>query len=264
MTQQNNDKWGILNEDEVAYVVRKTMDYDKFKILLGNREKDELHFRRMVNAIQKRYLLTIIIVNERGEIIDGQHRYYTARQLGLPIYYVVAQGYGLDEVHIYNELNLRFGKAHYLQGFCQLGAQPYLEFKKFRKDFPDFGLGLAENILCDKTSAGVLTGQGVETKGLRRRNFEEGRLFIPNLKKSYDTANKIMDFKDYFKGYNSANFVKSMIKILRNKNYDHKAMLKKCKKYPMMLKATLNIADCELMIENLYNYRSSVKVNLRY
>lgn len=47
-----------------------------------------------------------ILVNEKMEIIDGQHRLEAAKRLGIPIYFIIKAGAGSDEVM---QLNLRRG-----------------------------------------------------------------------------------------------------------------------------------------------------------
>ena len=42
----------------------------------------------------EKLLMCPIIVNENYEIIDGQHRYSASKELGLPIRYIVGEGYG--------------------------------------------------------------------------------------------------------------------------------------------------------------------------
>ena len=258
----NNNKTTaeLIDADETAYVVKRTKDYDRFKNLVGNRSKDSLHLRRLVSSIQKEYLVTIIIVNEFWEIIDGQHRFDSARQLGLHVNYIMVQGYGLYEVHKYNSTNLRYSKNHYLEGYCQLQYKPYLELRKFMDTYPEFGIGLAECIVTSKTG-GVNQNRG---GSVRKKDFEDGKLIIPSLKNAMDNADKIRSFKDFYSGYNRAGFVKAMIGVLKNPNYDHKEMLAKVKKYPTMLKDASKVSDYKVLIEEVYNYRRSNKVNLRF
>ena len=93
MTKKTND---LLSQ------VYKTEDYFLFKPIDGNRNKNLLHINRLKKSMESNYLFTVIIVNENYEIIDGQHRFEVIKELKLPLYYIVCNGYGLNEVHILN------------------------------------------------------------------------------------------------------------------------------------------------------------------
>ena len=72
--------------------VEETTDYKQFKKVKGNRGYAQRHLKNLVSSIAQNNLLQYspIIVNDKMEVIDGQHRLAAAQSLGLPIYYVVA------------------------------------------------------------------------------------------------------------------------------------------------------------------------------
>ena len=79
------------------------------------------------------YLFTVIIVNEKYEIIDGQHRFDVIQELKLPLNYIVCKGYGLNEVHILNQNSKTWTSDDYLDGYCKLGYKDYLKYKEFKE-----------------------------------------------------------------------------------------------------------------------------------
>src|SRR5271170_2730885 len=70
--------------------VEKTRNYSIFNILKGNRPLDRYHLKKLRNSIEKHNHLNLhpIIVNQRFEVIDGQHRLECARQLDIDIFYI--------------------------------------------------------------------------------------------------------------------------------------------------------------------------------
>lgn len=68
--------------------IKRTLDYDIFKTLKGNRDVTSIN--RMVQSIKSLDLTMYkpINVSEDYEIIDGQHRFAACRKLGRPIYYI--------------------------------------------------------------------------------------------------------------------------------------------------------------------------------
>ena len=68
--------------------------------------------------------------------------------------------------------------------------------------------------------------------------------------------------KPYYDGYNRTNFIKALLGILKNKEFDFDVFLKKLK--IKKLEDCLSITEYKLLIEEIYNYKSRNKVNLRY
>jgi len=70
--------------------IKKTKDYDKFQILTGNRSIDKYALKKLKASIEKSNHLNIhpIIVNNKFEVIDGQHRLQAARELDIEIFYI--------------------------------------------------------------------------------------------------------------------------------------------------------------------------------
>jgi hypothetical protein len=81
--------------------IQSTTDYSIFKFVSFNREKQKSHIENLKHIIQENNLLAFhpIIVNEKMEVIDGQHRLAAAQDLGLEIYYVLGD---VDYSHILN------------------------------------------------------------------------------------------------------------------------------------------------------------------
>lgn len=243
--------------------VRTTTDYTRFKTLVGNRKPNDLHVKRLSNSFQKRYLFSPILINEKWQIIDGQHRFLAAKDLGLPINYITVEGYGLNEVQILNTNSANWKKEDYLKAYCDLGSKPYLEMKQFMNDFPDFGIAVSEQLITNSTG-GVNNKNNLHKGRGIVKNFEEGRLTITDLKKSYENAEKVMMFKPYYDGYNRSVFVSGLIGIFKNENYNHAEMISKLAQQPSSLTHCTNVTQYKLLLEEIYNYRRREKVNLRY
>lgn len=245
--------------------VHATKDYDLFKILKGNRKVNQLHVKRLASSFKSHYLFSPILVNEKWQIIDGQHRYLAAKELGLPIYYIVISGYGLNEAHILNVNTSNWKKEDFLTSYCDLGLVPYLQMRQFMLDFPELGFQAAEYLLTDNVS-GANSRRDIPFTGGRHRakSFQEGEFTIPDLAKSYDNAEKVMMFKPYYDGFNRGIFVCSLLTIFRNENYNHAEMISKLAQQPTALTHCTSTIQYKMLIEEIYNFRRREKVNLRY
>jgi hypothetical protein len=253
----------LKNEPMVSNQVHTTTDYARFVILAGNRKPNDIHVKRLSNSFKKNYLFSPILINEKWQIIDGQHRFLAAKELGLPIYYIIVPGYGLNEVQILNTNSSNWKKEDYLKAYCDLGVENYLKMNQFMQDYPEFGISVSEQLITNTVNGVNNRGNVFKGKG-RVKNFEEGRLTIYDLKISYDNAEKILMFKPYYDGFNRSIFVSALIHIFQNKNYNHAEMIGKLSHQPSSLQHCTNSTQYKLLIEEIYNYRRREKVSLRF
>jgi len=243
--------------------VQTSSDYTRFKTLIGNRKPNELHIKRLISSFKERYLFSPILVNEKMQIIDGQHRFVAGKELNLPINYLVVEGYGLEEVQILNTNSTNWKKEDYLKAYCDLGYEPYLQMRQFMLDFPDFGVAISEMILTNNVS-GANKELVIDKVSMRMMGFQNGELSIPDLEKSYETAEKVLMFKPYYDGYNRSTFVRTLITLFKNENYVHADMISKLANNPSSLTHCANVTQYKLLLEDIFNFRKREKVNLRY
>lgn len=113
-------------------------DYSKFKYLLGNRNLTETRKKKIMNSIKKvGYVMNPIIVNEKMEIIDGQGRHAACKELGLPIYYVVAEGASTDECINLNIGQTNWGITDYVKFYADGGNENYKQLMQLINTYPE-------------------------------------------------------------------------------------------------------------------------------
>jgi hypothetical protein len=231
--------------------VHTTTDYFLFKSIEGNRNKNLLHLNRLKKSMSENYLFTIIIVNEKYEIIDGQHRFDVIQELKLPLNYVVCKGYGLNEVHTLNRNSKTWNAESFLQGYCKLENEHYIEYLKFKTKF---GFGHNECMLL----------LGGSDNGHNIKDFYNGNFKVKNYNKAYEKASKITMIGKYYDGFKRASFVRTMNQILEKPQFDITQFLKKLKIQPNALQNCKDTEQYKRLIEEIYNYKNREKVNLRY
>lgn len=116
--------------------IQSTTDYDKFKIIEGNRNIYAKHLMDLTISIVRKNMLAEnpIIVNEKMEVIDGQHRLEVARNNNLPVYYVVSKGAGLNEVTALNSNLKKWTNVDFLASYALTGNENYIWMKTFIED----------------------------------------------------------------------------------------------------------------------------------
>lgn len=112
--------------------IKATKDYIMFKKFLDNRDLSKGHLFKLRWAIEKKDLLHLnpIIVNERMEVIEGQHRLEVARQLEKPIYYIVSDDCDCEDLIALNNNSRAWKLEDYLDYWIKLGKQDYIDVKE--------------------------------------------------------------------------------------------------------------------------------------
>lgn len=252
------------------FVVRSTTDYGRFKWIKGNRTPNQVHLTRLRKSIEKKQLFSPVLVNERFEIIDGQHRFLAMKELGLPIFYIITNGYGLEEIQILNTNTSNWKKEDYLKAYCDIGSPNYLLFKQFMDEFPQFGFQSCERLISLKTSGNISNSRTAPMLKNNKivntmiKDFENGQLQVPNFAKSKEYAKMLTQVQPYYKRFNRGVFVSAMILIFNNPNYNHDEMIKKLEMQPTKLVDCMTVTAYKLLLEEIYNFKRRDKINLRF
>lgn len=231
--------------------VYKTTDYFLFKSIDGNRNKNLLHINRLKKSMSQNYLFTVIIVNEKYEIIDGQHRFEVIKELKLPLYYIICEGYGLNEVHILNQNSKTWNADDYLTGYCNLGYEDYIKYRDFKNMYK---LGHNETMA-------ILSGAQVSS---HIDKFYTGQFKIEDFEKSCSIVDKLLLIEPYYNGIRRRSFVYAFIQLLKNDNFEFTEFIQKLKQQPTAMVDCTTTTQYVSLVEEIYNYRRKVKVNLRY
>ena len=234
--------------------VHQTKDYAMFSTLSGNRELNSLHISRLRDSIKQNYLMTIIVVNEKFQIIDGQHRFNVCKELDLPINYIIAPGYGLQEVQILNANSKTWSANDYLNGYCDLNYPEYIQYRNFMKRF---GFG-------HKVNLALLTPNSLGSNGRGYETFRNGEFKVYNLDFAVSVANKIKIVSKIYPGAERLTFVIAFIHCLRKPSFLFDDFMDRMKYKSSILVDCTTTNSYLSLIEEIYNFRRKEKVNLRF
>lgn len=234
-----------------AIQVQQTKNYDQFKTLTGNRKLNASHLLRLRKSIEESYLFTVITVNEKFQIIDGQHRFHCLKDLKLHIYYIVCHGYGLPEVQKLNATSSTWKADDYMDGYCELKYSDYLQYREFKNKY-----GL------DHNSCLLLLNGNTGKQGIK--GFYDGEFKIVDIDKANEYANKLSSIAPLYEGYKRRSFVFAIVGLLSKPQFSFAEFLQKLSLNPSALIDCVTTRDYISIIEKIYNYRRGEKVNLRY
>lgn len=243
-----------------------TDDLSIFKNIDGNRPPNPQHIKRLSKSIEKNGILcNPILVNEKMEVIDGQHRLAAARKVGSGIYYIILQGYKLSEVHTLNLNQKNWSKRDFMEGYADMGVTPYIKLREFVKRNNDFEFGTCIS-LCQNTSSSTSRTAGMNVA--RDKNcvqvFEEGTWKGGDFDKAERIAEDLRLVGKYYAGYNRNAFATTMITLMKRSNFDFNEFMRKLRIQPTALVDCAKGSQYKALIEDIYNYRRREKVNLRY
>lgn len=225
--------------------IYKTYDYEIFKRISGNRNINKSHVQNLTKSMEKRYFVQPLTVNEDMEIIDGQHRYFAAQSLSLPIYYQIEKNANIEDVQVLNTNTKNWSNKNYLDMFYERGFHDYKIFKSFMDEYK-FSLDLTLCLLLNISSL----------RSNYRNDFKNGKFKISDLTIAKNNAEKIIKVKPYYRGFNRVAFARALMILFKTKEYKHDIFLKKLKYCSHMLQDKINASAYLVTIEEIYNFNS--------
>jgi hypothetical protein len=264
-----NNSTQVQNNKEVNKVYQ-TSNLSIFKQIDGNRVPNLQHIKRLVDSIRVNGMkCNPILVNERMEVIDGQHRLIAAQEAESFVYYIIVKGYTLSEVHTLNLNQKNWGKKDFMDGYANMGIESYIKLKEFVLKNNDFTFTDCISMCSNSSSSATFTSaqkyrSGRTTAINQKEVFEEGSWIGKDFNLGQEWANKIRMVKTYYSGYNKTIFVGSILALFNNDKFDFNEFLHKLKVQPVTMKDCADRPECKKLIEDIYNYKSRNKVSLRY
>lgn len=241
--------------DSTTVQIKSTTDYDKFVILGANRDLNEGHVAKLVRAMTETGNLTKIdpiTINERGEVIDGQHRLEACKQLEVPVYYMEFEGLNIDDATQMNLLHRNWNNLDYAKRYATTGNKNYIRYLQLVEDYP--------------TITGTVIVIAVYGRNVVRMNsiFKEGEFeldeeFLPTV---IDRLEKLITIQNVV-GPLQRGIAKAFVQSMDISGYKHEQMLKKLVSYPILYRPYTQLADNLRMLEDIYNHNQPQETRLR-
>lgn len=219
--------------------IRKTTNYDQFKILQFNRKVRSAHVRVLTDSIKARNLEIPIVVNEKSQIVDGQHRFMALKELGLPIHFIVKEGLGLEEVQILNSNQRNWTNIDYLHSYADRGCIEYVKARDFLKKY-GWHLSSLQTLRKKPSNAGAF----------RNGNFE-----IEDWDEAHECAEKICQMEQTISKEmtHQVVFIRAMVKLFKCERFDFQQFLRKLKLRSSSFEKKFDANDYLLQVDDVYN-----------
>jgi hypothetical protein len=233
------------------FQVFTTKNCSFFTCMEENRLINEAHVQALMESFAKDgYLFTILYVNEKLQIIDGQHRQEAVKRSGLPVYFMVMPGWGIKEVTILNMNSRNWTVVDFMEAHAESGNPNYIRFKEFF-DAHEFDVTVCQFIITGRRSRGYASSD----------EFRLGNTQIDDqlLTAAYVKSKKILEFKPFHPyGFKSRNFVEAMLALFTASGYEHDHMVAKLTTYPEMIliqARPLRVEEYLRIFTDKYNFR---------
>lgn len=235
-----------------ATQVNVTTNYEQFNFINSNREQSRGHIEALKRAFEENGNLTRvqpILVNDRMEIIDGQHRYTAAKELSQPVYYTVMPGLGIREARSMNILHRGWTIEDYAKSYASTGDTSYQKYLAIKEDY-GFNHSITLTYIIGRDAKGIF------------KTFQAGEFVLEDeaaARERLDKLASVGEFAPVLDRY----FAIALLKVMGVSGYDHKRMVNKLEINQDLQRKYASVADYQRMLEEIYNHRMSEASRLR-
>lgn len=237
--------------------IEKTSDYSLFKKHENNRNLSETNIRNLTFSIKAQNLLSFrpIMVNERMEILDGQHRLEAAKRLGVEIYYQVKKESNHEDIVLLNNNQKKWEFEDYLNYYCSLGNNDYLQLRDFIGK-RNITLKEIKNILS-KTSGGWMYWQFKRGafKFFSKEEVDSVDLMIVKVKYILDDIKRYLPSNPAF--IDSFRMRTALMSIIKNPQCNFDVFKSKVAYKADSLRACATSQGYYAMLRDIYNWKNS-------
>tara|TARA_R110000823_G_C15811961_1_gene488341 strand:+ start:68 stop:925 length:858 start_codon:yes stop_codon:yes gene_type:complete len=263
------------NTNTSTISVRSTTDYGQFKYVSGNRILNESNINAIANQIRQHGQQQPIIINERYEIIDGQHRLEACKKLKIGVEYIKRKGATIDDVISTNIVGKKWCLEDYVNRFATEGKQDYIDLLAFIELAKSKGFATSTAIVIARGAdvndiyymwedGKVRRGGGKNPKDIKRLYFvgngiKLGFFKMPNKDDAIKRLAQILAFSEW-SFYNKVSFVNAINQCMRIKEMDFNRLLQSARKYQRRFTNEATTENFIKMFEEIYNWRRQNKL----
>lgn len=230
--------------------VLSTTNYSRFKFMHGNREVKSCRVGKLIRSIKRKNMLAqfpiVCMKNSTGlYVMDGQHRYTAAKELGLPIYYIEAKNLEIADVAATNSAQKGWTPKDFIHSFAEQGHAQYKELLSFMEEH---GLGVS-------ISTALLGGQ-LSEGGSSTRSVCEGRFIVKDAPFANRVAAGVKACGHFFQGFADRGFVLAIARLMAVKGFTITRFIQKLEYQSTQMVKCASWTQYVDLIEEIFNHRA--------
>lgn len=224
--------------------IYETYDYEMFDKVNGNRVINQLNYTKLLKSIEEKQLLIPICVNDKLQIIDGQHRFEACKTLNKPIQFYISDDYTIDDVMRANQVSKNWIRVDFLNLFISRNNENYIEFARI--------LDIYKINITDLLKVFAYV-QDISLKDLSR-DFDKGYFLSEGKELVENFFIALEDFK-LFNKYRTTQFVGAFMKLYFHNSYSHEKMKDRLIKRGAYVKQKGSIAEyLQMLTKDIYSF----------
>jgi len=262
--------------NQSTQMVLKTTSYDDFGYITGNREIDEPNVKALTHQIAQAGQLQPILVNEKKQIIDGQHRVEVCKRLSIPVRYIVQPGASIADVISANVVGKKWAVVDYVKRYALENNEHYVKLLDFITKCKGHGIsassainltrgGHSDSTYYNYDDGTIRKHSGKPSKakklGIAGTDVKLGRFKMPNEKVVEKRMQAVIEFKQW-PFYRQSSFVNALLQVMRIGDFKLKRLVASAQRYPSRFTKEPDVESFVQMFEAVYNYRRSDKLPL--
>lgn len=234
--------------------LQSTTDYTKFNLLDYNRDIDVSLLSKLKTSMGKRGFLPFcpVVVDGAWNIIDGQHRFLAAKELQLPVWYLMTDTEDKSVIVTMNADKKAWSLADYCKMYAVQGNEYYAALKRFaEKRKLRIGVAFA-----------LISGHEVANSKAVSKLYKEGgwvctKEELALADRDYANIRTIIDLVHFPL---TIRLITAILHMSRSESFNWGRMIQNCNKYRDKLYPCTTRKSWIRMFENVYNYHERVKV----
>lgn len=224
-----------------------TKDYSKFHLIKGNRTIKPNKVKRMKESIRKYKQYVPIIVTKDFGIIDGQHKFMAARELGLPIEYIIDPDLTVKDIQEMNTEQTKWALLDAIHSHASLENHDFINLEKL---YADYGHKFQISTLL-----------GIISPSAYNLSIREGTYKFTDemYLKTKGVLAKLSEIKELFPQANTLKFARTYARCLKIQGFSHDRFMNQLPKVNGVLKPNMKDRDFYGAIDKVYNFGKKIE-----
>lgn len=226
--------------------IKCSTDYDQFQSSVEQRLLRPGLVTKITTSMKKYGFIPTapIVVDKQNRILDGQHRFQSAKNLGIAFYYVISDHLPIDAVREMAKAQDKWSLEDYVTSNIHQGNADYARLRELKE---------LSGLSWSAFMYGVFSDSAQ-----KRDDIYMGRFNLTEQRESeiLEFLGKFDIFKDKFAAWSHRGFVIACAVIFSHKDYSHEQMKSRLEYQQNRLVRCANAEGYVKMLETIYNYKS--------
>lgn len=236
--------------------IEKTKRYELFNPGETQRIIHQQHINKLKKSMKTHGFLeskpvTVYADGVMFHIIDGHHRFGAAKDLGIPVVYLVVRKSEKESLMIQGELVIKWNFTDFCRAWADRGKVHYIDLISY------------STIIPIKLAASMLAGNGACSDNVTTR-IKDGTFQIKTTEVIDALLSLIESVGDSNKVVSSRAFIASFAKCMLVEEFSPDQLQRRIIANPLNLIKTANETQMLDQLEEVYNFKSTKKIALAH